>query len=126
MDSSPHSGLQTKQCYLLQDSFSSHSLSLLFSCRPRSSSRCSCGDGKETQTITQLTKHVQSLKRKIRKFEEKFEQEKKYRVRTLGFIAKMDYIRGVWIFFFLRTHFGRERFFFHCTSKDLSQVEFPA
>ncbi|XP_073935004.1 protein FAM13C isoform X2 [Castor canadensis] len=46
---------------------------------PRSSSRCSCGDGKELQTITQLTKHIQSLKRKIRKFEEKFEQEKKYR-----------------------------------------------
>ncbi|KAF4018826.1 hypothetical protein G4228_010814 [Cervus hanglu yarkandensis] len=45
----------------------------------RSSSRCSCGDGKEPQTITQLTKHIQSLKRKIRKFEEKFEQEKKYR-----------------------------------------------
>ncbi|XP_023365366.1 protein FAM13C isoform X5 [Otolemur garnettii] len=47
---------------------------------PRSSSRCGCGDGKEAQTITQLTKHIQSLKRKIRKFEEKFEQEKKYRV----------------------------------------------
>uniref|UniRef100_A0A8C9AIW3 Family with sequence similarity 13 member C n=1 Tax=Prolemur simus TaxID=1328070 RepID=A0A8C9AIW3_PROSS len=47
---------------------------------PRSSSRCGCGEGKETQTITQLTKHIQSLKRKIRKFEEKFEQEKKYRV----------------------------------------------
>ncbi|XP_014928318.1 protein FAM13C isoform X1 [Prionailurus bengalensis] len=46
---------------------------------PRSSSRCGCGDGKEPQTITQLTKHIQSLKRKIRKFEEKFEQEKKYR-----------------------------------------------
>nr|XP_008268332.2 protein FAM13C isoform X1 [Oryctolagus cuniculus] len=46
---------------------------------PRSSSRGSCGDGKEPQTITQLTKHIQSLKRKIRKFEEKFEQEKKYR-----------------------------------------------
>ncbi|XP_006895644.1 PREDICTED: protein FAM13C isoform X2 [Elephantulus edwardii] len=46
---------------------------------PRSSSRCPCGDGKEPQTITQLTKHIQSLKRKIRKFEEKFEQEKKYR-----------------------------------------------
>ncbi|XP_036023145.1 protein FAM13C isoform X2 [Onychomys torridus] len=46
---------------------------------PRSSSRCSGGDGKEPQTITQLTKHIQSLKRKIRKFEEKFEQEKKYR-----------------------------------------------
>ncbi|XP_049646480.1 protein FAM13C isoform X2 [Suncus etruscus] len=46
---------------------------------PRSSSRSSCGDVKEPQTITQLTKHIQSLKRKIRKFEEKFEQEKKYR-----------------------------------------------
>ncbi|XP_004645929.1 protein FAM13C isoform X2 [Octodon degus] len=46
---------------------------------PRSSSRSSCGDGKEPQTIPQLTKHIQSLKRKIRKFEEKFEQEKKYR-----------------------------------------------
>ncbi|XP_066098916.1 protein FAM13C isoform X2 [Saccopteryx bilineata] len=46
---------------------------------PRSSSRCSCGSGKEPQTIVQLTKHIQSLKRKIRKFEEKFEEEKKYR-----------------------------------------------
>ncbi|XP_007517451.2 protein FAM13C isoform X2 [Erinaceus europaeus] len=45
----------------------------------RRSSRCSCGDGKEPQTITELTKHMQGLKRKIRKFEEKFEQEKKYR-----------------------------------------------
>ncbi|GAB1295209.1 Protein FAM13C [Apodemus speciosus] len=42
-------------------------------------SRCGGGDGKEPQTITHLTKHIQSLKRKIRKFEEKFEQEKKYR-----------------------------------------------
>ncbi|XP_059518648.1 protein FAM13C isoform X2 [Myotis daubentonii] len=46
---------------------------------PRSSSRCSCSGGKEPQTVAQLTKHIQSLKRKIRKFEEKFEQEKKYR-----------------------------------------------
>ncbi|XP_036918635.1 protein FAM13C isoform X1 [Sturnira hondurensis] len=45
---------------------------------PRSSSRSGCGS-KEPQTIAQLTKHIQSLKRKIRKFEEKFEQEKKYR-----------------------------------------------
>uniref|UniRef100_A0A8C3E1W3 FAM13A-like domain-containing protein n=1 Tax=Corvus moneduloides TaxID=1196302 RepID=A0A8C3E1W3_CORMO len=45
---------------------------------PRSSSRCSCEDCKEPQTVTQLTKHLQSLKRKIRKYEEKFEQEKKY------------------------------------------------
>uniref|UniRef100_A0A8C8RLJ3 Family with sequence similarity 13 member C n=1 Tax=Pelusios castaneus TaxID=367368 RepID=A0A8C8RLJ3_9SAUR len=46
---------------------------------PRSSSRCNCEDCKEPQTVTQLTKHLQNLKRKIRKFEEKFEQEKKYR-----------------------------------------------
>ncbi|NXC50777.1 FA13C protein, partial [Penelope pileata] len=45
---------------------------------PRSSSRCSCEDCKEPQTVAQLTKHLQSLKRKIRKYEEKFEQEKKY------------------------------------------------
>uniref|UniRef100_A0A8D2JLE0 Family with sequence similarity 13 member C n=1 Tax=Varanus komodoensis TaxID=61221 RepID=A0A8D2JLE0_VARKO len=46
---------------------------------PRSSSRGSCNVSKEPQTITQLTKHLQSLKRKIRKYEEKFEQEKNYR-----------------------------------------------
>ncbi|XP_053890879.1 protein FAM13C isoform X6 [Malaclemys terrapin pileata] len=46
---------------------------------PRSSSRCNCEDCKEPLTVMQLTKHLQSLKRKIRKFEEKFEQEKKYR-----------------------------------------------
>ncbi|KFP54345.1 Protein FAM13C, partial [Cathartes aura] len=45
---------------------------------PRSSSRCSCEECKEPQTVAQLTKHLQSLKRKIRKYEEKFEQEKKY------------------------------------------------
>ncbi|XP_032860130.1 protein FAM13C isoform X2 [Tyto alba] len=44
----------------------------------RSSSRCNCEECKEPQTVTQLTKHLQSLKRKIRKYEEKFEQEKKY------------------------------------------------
>ncbi|XP_050754997.1 protein FAM13C [Gymnogyps californianus] len=47
---------------------------------PRSSSRCSCEECKEPQTVAQLTKHLQSLKRKIRKYEEKFEQEKKYLV----------------------------------------------
>uniref|UniRef100_A0A8C3K635 Family with sequence similarity 13 member C n=1 Tax=Calidris pygmaea TaxID=425635 RepID=A0A8C3K635_9CHAR len=45
---------------------------------PRSSSRCNCEECKEPQTIAQLNKHLQSLKRKIRKYEEKFEQEKKY------------------------------------------------
>uniref|UniRef100_A0A8D0DSG6 Family with sequence similarity 13 member C n=1 Tax=Salvator merianae TaxID=96440 RepID=A0A8D0DSG6_SALMN len=46
---------------------------------PRSSSRGSCDDSKEPQTLAQLTKHLQSLKRKIRKYEERFEQEKNYR-----------------------------------------------
>nr|XP_009674441.1 PREDICTED: protein FAM13C isoform X3 [Struthio camelus australis] len=45
---------------------------------PRSSSRCNCEECKEPQTVAQLTKHLQSLKRKIRKYEEKFEQERKY------------------------------------------------
>ncbi|KAM9273640.1 LOW QUALITY PROTEIN: protein FAM13C, partial [Morus bassanus] len=44
----------------------------------RSSSRCNCEECKEPQTVAQLTKHLQSLKRKIRKYEERFEQEKKY------------------------------------------------
>nr|XP_009933407.1 PREDICTED: protein FAM13C [Opisthocomus hoazin] len=47
---------------------------------PRSSARCNCEECKEPQTVAQLTKHLQSLKRKIRKYEEKFEQEKKYLV----------------------------------------------
>ncbi|KAJ7324313.1 hypothetical protein JRQ81_017333 [Phrynocephalus forsythii] len=46
---------------------------------PRSSSRGSCDECKEPQTIAQLTKHLQSLKRKIRKYEERFEQERNYR-----------------------------------------------
>uniref|UniRef100_A0A7M4FXY2 Family with sequence similarity 13 member C n=1 Tax=Crocodylus porosus TaxID=8502 RepID=A0A7M4FXY2_CROPO len=46
---------------------------------PRSSSRCNCEDSKEPQTVAQLTSYLQSLKRKIRKYEQKFEQEKKYR-----------------------------------------------
>ncbi|KAL4640106.1 protein FAM13C [Arapaima gigas] len=36
------------------------------------------GDTKDTLSIPLLTKHIQTLKRKIRKFEERFEQEKKY------------------------------------------------
>ncbi|KAJ8396025.1 hypothetical protein AAFF_G00025570 [Aldrovandia affinis] len=34
---------------------------------------------KDTLSIPLLTKHIQTLKRKIRKFEERFEQERKYR-----------------------------------------------
>ncbi|NXW19926.1 FA13C protein, partial [Circaetus pectoralis] len=56
----------------------SYLIQLLCFCRPRSSSRCNCEECKEPQTVAQLTKHLQSLKRKIRKYEEKFEQEKKY------------------------------------------------
>ncbi|XP_063290061.1 protein FAM13C isoform X1 [Pelobates fuscus] len=46
---------------------------------PRSSSRGNCEDSKEPLTVMQLTKQIQSLKRKIRKFEDKFELEKNYR-----------------------------------------------
>ncbi|XP_026530011.1 protein FAM13C isoform X3 [Notechis scutatus] len=46
---------------------------------PRSSSRGSCEDSKVPQTMVQLTKHLQNLKRRIRKYEEKFEEEKNYR-----------------------------------------------
>ncbi|KAM8924126.1 protein FAM13C isoform 2-T2 [Pelodytes ibericus] len=46
---------------------------------PRSSSRGNCADSKEPVTVIQLTKQIQSLKRKIRKFEDKFEHEKNYR-----------------------------------------------
>ncbi|XP_049623406.1 protein FAM13C-like [Suncus etruscus] len=42
-------------------------------------SQHSSGNGKEPVNITQLTKQIQSLKQRIKKFEEKFEQEKKYR-----------------------------------------------
>ncbi|KAG8135120.1 hypothetical protein E2320_008163 [Naja naja] len=47
---------------------------------PRSSSRGSCEDSKVPQTMVQLTKHLQNLKRRIRKYEEKFEEEKNYRI----------------------------------------------
>ncbi|XP_075113617.1 protein FAM13C isoform X1 [Leptodactylus fuscus] len=46
---------------------------------PRSSSRGNCEDPKEPLTVIQLTKQIQNLKRKIRKFEDRFEQEKNYR-----------------------------------------------
>ncbi|XP_053306132.1 protein FAM13C isoform X2 [Spea bombifrons] len=46
---------------------------------PRSKSRSNCEDSKEPLTVVQLTKQIQNLKRKIRRFEEKFELEKNYR-----------------------------------------------
>ncbi|KAM5142224.1 protein FAM13C isoform 2-T2 [Mantella aurantiaca] len=46
---------------------------------PRSTSRGNCEDLKEPLTVIQLTKQIQNLKRKIRKYEDKFELEKNYR-----------------------------------------------
>ncbi|XP_048362824.1 protein FAM13C [Sphaerodactylus townsendi] len=60
---------------------------------PRSSSRGNCDDCKEPQTIAQLTKHLQSLKRKIRKYEEKFEQEKNYRPSHADKIASPEVMK---------------------------------
>ncbi|XP_008046761.1 protein FAM13C-like [Carlito syrichta] len=96
---------------------------------PRSSSRSSCGDGKEPQTITQLTKHIQSLKRKIRKFEEKFEQEKKYRVRNLGFDKKVDWSECVGFFCasvlpFWVPLFARRQIWSHWPIQNLAKIEF--
>ncbi|KAM4704209.1 protein FAM13C [Rhinophrynus dorsalis] len=46
---------------------------------PRSTSRSNCQVSKEPLTVMQLTKQIQNLKRKIRKYEDKFEYEKNYR-----------------------------------------------
>ncbi|XP_041115695.1 protein FAM13A-like isoform X3 [Polyodon spathula] len=50
-----------------------------FMSRRRSASLGSCEDDTEELTGAQLSKKIQSLKKKIRKFEEKFEEGRKYR-----------------------------------------------
>ncbi|XP_060729063.1 protein FAM13A isoform X3 [Tachysurus vachellii] len=50
-----------------------------FISRRRSSSLGSCDNECEELTSTQLSKKIHSLKKKIRKFEEKFEEDRKYR-----------------------------------------------
>ncbi|XP_030046547.1 protein FAM13A isoform X2 [Microcaecilia unicolor] len=50
-----------------------------FMSRRRSSSLGSYEDNEEDLSPAQLTRKIQSLKKKIRKFEEKFEEERKYR-----------------------------------------------
>ncbi|XP_062379114.1 protein FAM13A isoform X3 [Sardina pilchardus] len=50
-----------------------------FVSRRRSSSLGSCDDDREELTSAQLSKKIHSLRRKIRKFEERFEDERKYR-----------------------------------------------
>lgn len=53
------------------------------SSRRRSSSLGSCDDEKEELTSAQLTKRIHVLKKKIHRFEERFEEERKYRVGTV-------------------------------------------
>uniref|UniRef100_A0A1A8ME60 Family with sequence similarity 13, member A n=1 Tax=Nothobranchius pienaari TaxID=704102 RepID=A0A1A8ME60_9TELE len=50
-----------------------------FISRRRSSSLGSCDDEREELTSAQLTKRIHVLKKKIQRFEEKFEDERKYR-----------------------------------------------
>ncbi|XP_077575454.1 protein FAM13A isoform X1 [Stigmatopora nigra] len=50
-----------------------------FVSRRRSSSLGSCDDDKEELTTAQLTKRIHALKKKIHRFEERFEDERKYR-----------------------------------------------
>ncbi|XP_068445109.1 protein FAM13A isoform X2 [Clinocottus analis] len=50
-----------------------------FVSRRRSSSLGSCDDEKEELTSAQLTKRIHVLRKKIHRFEEKFEEERKYR-----------------------------------------------
>lgn len=52
------------------------------SSRRRSSSLGSCDDEKEELTSAQLTKRIHLLKKKIHRFEERFEDERKYRVSS--------------------------------------------
>lgn len=62
--------------------------------RRRSSSLGSCDNECEELTSTQLSKKIHSLKKKIRKFEEKFEDERKYRVSKSTYCRKLS--KGFW------------------------------
>lgn len=53
------------------------------SSRRRSSSLGSCDDEKEELTSAQLTKRIHVLRKKIHRFEERFEEDRKYRVCTV-------------------------------------------
>lgn len=50
------------------------------SSRRRSSSLGSCEDDRGELMSVQISKKIHTLKKKIRKYEEKFEEERKYRV----------------------------------------------
>lgn len=64
------------------------------SSRRRSSSLGSCDDEKEELTSAQLTKRIHVLKKKIHRFEERFEEERKYRVRSSGRSGQRDTFRN--------------------------------
>ncbi|XP_063166466.1 protein FAM13A isoform X2 [Candoia aspera] len=61
--------------------------------RQRSSSLGSYEDGSEDLTPAQLTRRIQGLKKKIRRFEEKFEKERKYRPSHSDKAANLDVLK---------------------------------
>ncbi|KAM7419416.1 hypothetical protein PAMA_016505 [Pampus argenteus] len=66
-----------------------------FISRRRSSSLGSCDDEKEELTTAQLTKRIHVLKKKIHRFEEKFEEERKYRPSHGDKVANPEVLRWV-------------------------------
>ncbi|XP_035387476.1 protein FAM13A [Electrophorus electricus] len=64
-----------------------------FISRRRSSSLGSCDDDREELSTAQLSKKIHGLKRKIRKFEEKFEEERKYRPSHSDKAANSEVLR---------------------------------
>nr|XP_046272138.1 LOW QUALITY PROTEIN: protein FAM13A [Scatophagus argus] len=66
-----------------------------FVSRRRSSSLGSCDDEKEELTTAQLTKRIHILKKKIHRFEEKFEDERKYRPSHSDKAANPEVLRWV-------------------------------
>ncbi|XP_066488213.1 protein FAM13A isoform X1 [Tiliqua scincoides] len=61
--------------------------------RRRSSSLGSYEDNQEHLTPAQLTRRIQGLKKKIRKFEEKFEEERKYRPSHSDKAANLEVLK---------------------------------
>lgn len=66
-----------------------------FVSRRRSSSLGSCDDEKEELTSAQLTKRIHVLKKKIHRFEEKFEEDRKYRPSHSDKAANPEVLRWV-------------------------------
>ncbi|XP_058497548.1 protein FAM13A isoform X3 [Solea solea] len=66
-----------------------------FISRRRSSSLGSCDDEKEELTTAQLTKRIHVLKKKIHRFEERFEEERKYRPSHCDKVANPEVLRWV-------------------------------